>query len=175
MGPGCRTGGFTGIAGNRELQLDGGLAAQHRLLEVDVDDDLDVGSSRRSTASGGSATEGVLTEERLEDVAEGIVAEALAARPRCAEPVVLAPLLRIAENLVGGCDLLEATFCLFITRVRVRVVLAGQAPIRLLDVICRSRARDFEHLVEVVVHAGPSRRWDPSCWLTRATVAIAWA
>ena len=65
----------------------GVLAAEHRLLEVEVDDDLEVGAPRR-TASGRRRRRrrAAAAEERVEDVAEAAAAERVAAAARGREP-----------------------------------------------------------------------------------------
>ena len=90
------------------LQVDLAVHAENRLLERYGCSGLDVAAALRRAACAGAEP----AEERVEYVAEAAeVLEALeAAAPAGAhvpEAVVLRPLLRIAEHLVGGVDLLE--------------------------------------------------------------------
>ena len=78
-------------------------------------------------------------------------AEAAAGRERVAAEVVQLALLRVGEHLVGLGDLLEA---LLLVRVHVRVQLAGQPPVGLLDLLGRRVPRDAEHGVVVGLVAG---------------------
>ena len=68
------------------------------------------------------------------------------------EHVVAAAALRVAQGLVGDGDLLEAGLGLGVARVRVRVQLAGEAPVGPLELVFGGRARDAEQLVEVLGH-----------------------
>jgi hypothetical protein len=70
--------------------------------------------------------------------------------PVRAQLVVLLPLLGIAEHLVRLVDLLELRLGDLVTRVDVRVVLAGELPVRLLQLLVRSGLRDPERLVVVL-------------------------
>src|SRR5205807_6626183 len=73
-------------------------------------------------------------------------------RERARAPVVLAALLRIAEHVVGLLHALEALLGLVVAGVAVRVVLARQLPVRLLDLVLGRVLRDPQRLV--VVGAG---------------------
>src|SRR5207247_4316028 len=59
-----------------------------------------------------------------------------------AEGVVLLALLGVGEDVVGALDLLEALLRLRVARVLVRVVLADELAVRLLDLVLRRAARD---------------------------------
>src|SRR4030095_9240931 len=67
-----------------------------------------------------------------------------------ADRVVLLALVGIGEDLVGLVDLLEALLGLGLL-VHVRVVLPGELPVRLLDVLGRGVLRHAEGLVIVLV------------------------
>src|SRR5690606_36065146 len=103
-------------------------------------------------------------EEAAEDVAE--VAEAVggegeaagtaarAAEAHGAEPadlVVLLALLLVADDVVGGRDLLEPLLGGGVTRVGVGVVLARELPVGALDLLGRRRLGDAEDLVVVLL------------------------
>lgn len=62
--------------------------------------------------------------------------------------VIYAPLLRVCEDLVSFCDLLEPVLCIRVT-VLVGVELEGQLPVGLLDLILVGLGRDTQHFVEV--------------------------
>ena len=85
----------------------------------------------------------------------GEAAEALA--EGVAAAVVRRPLLRVAQHLVGAGDLLEPLLRLRV-RVDVRVQLAGQLAVGLLDVVGARVAGDAEELVGVLGHWFPSSR-----------------
>src|SRR4029078_4125360 len=67
-----------------------------------------------------------------------------------AEAVVLLPLLRVGEYVVGALDLLEALLRRGVARVRVRVVLARELAVRLLDLVLARALRDAERPVQVL-------------------------
>src|SRR6185312_16283571 len=70
--------------------------------------------------------------------------------PVGAELVVLAALLRIAQDLVGLVDLLEASLGRFVAGVHIRMMLAGELPVRLLQFLVRRRLRHSECLVVIL-------------------------
>src|SRR5262249_48807361 len=69
--------------------------------------------------------------------------------PVCSELVVPLPLRRIAEYLVRLVDFLEPVLCSLVARVHIRVVLAGELPVRLLDFLVGRRLRHPERGVVV--------------------------
>jgi hypothetical protein len=75
----------------------------------------------------------------------------LPALPVGSQPVVLAPLLRVREYLVGLVDLFEALLGLRIVRVDVRMVLASEAPEGALDLLFVGVPADAEGLVVVFI------------------------
>jgi hypothetical protein len=134
-------------------------------------DRFGVGCPRRAGLA--AAAEGITTEERVEDVAEAEgVAGGCAAptRPRAvlAEEVVAPTALGILQRLVGDVDLLELLGDLGIG-IAVGVVLAGQCPVRALDLVVGGVAGDAEQRV-VVAHESTS----PSCCEMASTAASAW-
>ncbi len=80
-----------------------------------------------------------------------------AARAGLAERVVRLPLLGVREDVVGALHLLEALLGAVVAGVPVRVVLARELAIRLLDVVVGRVLRDAEHLVGVTCHRRSSR------------------
>ena len=72
--------------------------------------------------------------------------------------VVVAPLLGIRQHLVGFGQLLELGFSLGIARIQVRVVLAGELAVGLLDVLIRGASRNPQDLVVVRMSHGFSLR-----------------
>src|SRR5213079_1532524 len=77
-----------------------------------------------------------------------------------AEGVVLLSLLGIGEHVVRALDLLEALLGGLVPGVLVRVVLARELPVRLLELVRGGVLSDAEHLVEVLTrrrrHSSPS-------------------
>jgi hypothetical protein len=69
-----------------------------------------------------------------------------------AKVVVHLALLGIGENLEGSPHLLELLFGSFVARIDVRVELARQLAVRLLDLILAGASGDAEQLVEVLGH-----------------------
>ena len=121
--------------GSRSVDRD--RRAEHRLLERDVGDDLQVLAARRAgrAAPAAAATERALpAEEGVEQVAEAAAAEHVVdARPAgaadagLAEAVVAGPLVGIGQHLVGPGDLLEPLGGRRVVRVGVGVQLARLA------------------------------------------------
>ena len=73
-----------------------------------------------------------------------------------AETVILLPLVRIGQHLVGLTDLFELLGRSWIW-VDVRVVLAGKFPVRLLDLLAARAPSNPERVVEVGRHPGSIR------------------
>src|SRR5262249_19578953 len=156
-GSGLGPGPGAGRAGPGGRHRDGDLRAVHRLLEGEANLGLEVAAplgSRTLLATPAA-------EERGEDVAE--VGEAAApagktsprtppaARPEAAEHpagVVLLPLLGIRERVVGLLDLLELLLGLGVVGVPVRVPLAGELAVGLLDLVGGGGLAHPEGLVE---------------------------
>jgi len=70
-----------------------------------------------------------------------------------AELVVELALFGAGEDLEGGAHLLELLLGGLVAGVHVRVVLARELPVRLLDLVLARAAGDAEQLVEVLSHA----------------------
>ena len=97
------------------------------------------------------------------EAAAGLAAAACAVRT---ERVVLLALLRVLQHVVRRLDLLEARLRALVARVAIRVMLARELAVRLLDLFLRRRLRDAERFVErrhsaIVTRAGRST-WSPS-------------
>ena len=75
-----------------------------------------------------------------------------AAAVRRAEAVVRLPLLGVGEDVVRRLHLLEALLGGLVALVRVRVVLARELPVRLLDLVGRGALLDAERVVERLRH-----------------------
>src|ERR671931_61973 len=157
--------GARGLERDRNLRLD----APERVLEREADLHLDVAPAlaARLRAAGAAPT----AEEPAEEVAE--IAEVVdvevaevdvraleaAAAVRGAEPVVLLPLLGIREQVVRTLHLLEPLLRAGIPRVPVRVVLARELAVGLLDLVGRGAFGDAEGLVRALRrgrHRSPS-------------------
>ena len=137
--PGLAPGGLAGLAGDRGAHRHRVARAEHRLLEGEVGDHLEVLPARRARGPATAATaEGAAAaEEGVEDVvdpAAAAEAERVAAEPLGAEAVVALPLLGVGQHLVGDGDLLEALLGRGIG-VGVGVELPGQAAVGALDVV----------------------------------------
>ena len=113
--PGAAPRGLARLAGDRGADGDVLLAAEHRRLELDVGDDLEVGATRwtrlpaEATAPEPAAAS---AEERVEDVAETAaepewVAAGTGRGAFGAERVVAPPPLGVGQRLVRDGDLLE--------------------------------------------------------------------
>ena len=150
-------------AGRVRGDRDGHLRALDGLLERQRDRRLQVaaalGHGLRAHAAAAPAARGV--EDPGQDVREGAEVgpggaaaggSAAAERPGPAEDaaaaVVALALLRIAEHVVGLGDLLEALLGAGVL-VRVRVVLARELAVGLLDLVLRGLAVDAQRLVVV--------------------------
>ena len=145
--------------GGRHRQRD--LRALHRLCERDRDLGLQVAAALLARPASPGRRARPATEEVGQDVAEAADVEAeagalagRAARPAAAHPehaaaVVLLALLRVAQDVVGRLDLLEALLGLLVAGIAVRVVLARQLAVGLLDLLGRGLLVDPEDLVRV--------------------------
>jgi hypothetical protein len=140
LGTGRRAGPRTGRAqdGGVDLELPGG--AERGLAEIDPERDQRVlaAPGPRPGPAGGPAG---LAEEGVHDVGEGeglpeagTARSCSGGRERVAAEIVQLPLLRVAQHLEGAADLLELVVRV-LGVVHVRVVLAGQLAVRLLDLV----------------------------------------
>ena len=126
---------------------------------------LHVGAALRP-ALGRARPTAATTEDAAEEIAQvaqvlhaegaaaptaGNAAEA-ADRPVRADLVVLLALVGVADDVVGGTDLLEA---LLRARVGIRVVLLRQLPVGARDLLVRGRRDDAEHLVVILLEPFP--------------------
>ena len=115
---------------------------------------LDVGAALTALAL--CARPAAAAEEPAEQIAEvsevshvEVEAAALAVAPAVrSERVVLLALLRVLEDVVRALDLLEARLGVGVSRVLVRVVLAGELAVRLLELFRRGVVSNAERLVE---------------------------
>src|SRR4029453_2884611 len=153
---GLRTRSATLAASRVDLNRDPRLDSLERVLEREVDLDLEIGAALGPRLLGSTAS---ATEDPAEDVAEipeiadveVEVARREAATPAGAsERVVLLALLRVREHVVGVLDLLEALLGRLVARVSVRVVLAGQLSVSLLDLVGGSALRYAEGAVQIL-------------------------
>src|SRR2546425_5737975 len=136
------------------------LAAERRLLEGKPQLDQEVlAAANPRPPPGAGPPPAHAAEEHVEDVTEIAEAEQVSVHPRAlrSEHVVLAPLGRIRQRLVRGRDLLEPSFGSGIA-VDVRMELAGQPPVRPLDVVVAGVPGDPEDPVQIrqAGHGSPS-------------------
>src|SRR5581483_2299117 len=134
--------------------------ALQRVLERERDLDLHVGAALPSLLLPAAAADAAAAEQPAEQVAQvaelsEVERDALPARPeadaavRRAVLVVGLPLLGVREDVVGGLQLLEPLLGVLVALVRVRVVLPGELPVRLLDLVRRRALGNAQDLVEV--------------------------
>src|ERR1039457_867264 len=142
-------------------QLPGG--PERALGEVQLDPDGGVAPAARAAARAPGSGAGA--EKLVHDVGDrepgteaGTTRRAGSRRERVRAQVVHLPLLRVGEHLVGLVDLLEALLRRRIG-VHIRMQLAGEPPVRLLDLIGLSLAADAENAVIIVGHQDPARIW----------------
>src|SRR5439155_10984961 len=178
--PRLRSRAPTHRAGSRPLDAQGNGGALHRIFEGDPDLGLQVRSSGRPAGSSAPASTGEHAEQvsEVSDVAHALAereplrANAPASsgpptRPRSAEPsetrgshvpdlVVLLAFLLVAEDVVGGRDLLEAILGVLVPAVPVGVVLLGELPVGLLDLGGRGVLGVAQHLVVVLLEPLPA-------------------
>src|SRR5262249_35106148 len=133
--------------------------ALQRIVEREVDDDLEVvaasclrplGAATRTTAPAEHAAEQVaeIPEIAKVEVLEiDVPAREAAAAVRGAEGVVLLTLLGIREQVVRALDFLETLLGRRVAGVPVRVVLACELAVGLLDLLGARVLRDAEDLV----------------------------
>src|SRR5205085_783739 len=146
-------GAVAGVAGELELHRHRRLHAAQRILERHAHLDLDIVPALPAALRLRTATAAV--EETAEEISEIEVAEVerRPARPRTAadatvrrpEAVVLLSLLRVGEDVVGALHLLEA---LLVPRALVRVHLANELAVGLLDLVRSGVLGDAQDLVE---------------------------
>ena len=169
--------------GSAVVEGNGTSGAVVGVLERDLDLRIPIPApgSRRPAPALQSTGADALPEQRLEEVAEAGGAgefaaesaaaevepplpsrgrpELLAVLPVLAEPIVGGPLPGVLQDLVGLADLLEARLGVRLLR-DVGMVLAGETPVRALDVVRRRLARDPERFVVVLethLATSPSR------------------
>src|SRR5262245_59592743 len=151
----------------RRGKVEAHLGAVVDLLEREVGSDLIVlPRHREAAAPGAPAAPGAAAEplEELREIDEVVEVPflepelalpprgraELLARPVTTELVVRCPLLEVGERLVGLVDLLESLLGVLLLG-DVRVVLARELPVRLLDVVLGGVAGEAENLVVILV------------------------
>ncbi len=158
------------VAGFVPRNLDAGLDALGRLLELDLEVVAKIGAALR-TGAAPAAAKSENVAEAAEDVLEagelrGI--EALrAAHAGVSEAVVARALVAVAQDRVRLGGFLELLFGGLVALVAIRVVLERELAIRALDLLIAGGAGDLEDLVVVafahdalatLTSAGRSRR-----------------
>ena len=144
----------TGRAGHGGFEAHVPPGSEDRVLELDLQHDLGVGSLPACPA--GRA--GALVEKDVEQVPETPETEGVRAAGSRAphglrpEHVVTAPPLRVAQRLVGDRDLLEAGLGLSVVGVRIGVKLPGEPSVGALELVLGGVAGDAEQLVVVLGH-----------------------
>src|SRR5439155_16060999 len=144
-------------AGGLELDRNLGLDPAQRVVEREVDLYLQVAPAPtpllllRPPAAAEEPAEDVAEVAEISEV-EPLVGEAAGPGPPVlgAEAIVLLPLLGVGEHVVGGLHLLEALLRSWVARVCVRVVLAGELAVGLLDLVLTRALGHAEGLVEIL-------------------------
>ena len=124
-------------AGTRAEQVAEEVAQAAARVEVDVE----LVAARTTEASAAVAGAATRTETAGTD----------AGRDHAPDLVVLLALLGVTQHVVGGRDLLEAVFGVFVPRVRVGVVLLRQLPVRARDVFLGRALGHTEYVVVVLL------------------------
>jgi hypothetical protein len=165
LGAGLGAAALAGLTGDRGRHAHRGLGAAVGLLQRDLEIEAQV-----LAAHVGAPTAAALAgaEHVLEDVAEHRAEiEALGAAERPARPagshaaleggrsvaVIGRALVGILQDVVGVIDVLELLLGVLVAVIAIRVMLHGELPERLLDVIGARRSADSEQLVIVLRHA----------------------
>src|SRR6185503_2625450 len=130
-----------------DLELDRHLAAHRRHAKRHLKLRFDVGAAFGTART--RATERRASGATLRTTSAGATTEATE-RTELAHLVVLFALVSIAQDLIRLRDLLEALGGLGIVRVFVRVMLRGELPIRLLDLVLRRRRRNSDDGVVIL-------------------------
>ncbi len=152
---GCGAGALAGLAADGRVDLHLSSGTGHGLGEVDLELNERILSAPHA---GTRAAPLAAAEEGVHDVAEvegGAEATAAGTQGVAAEVVHLA-LLRVAQHLVGGRDLLEAVDARGVG-IDIGMELACQLPIGALDLIRARFARDAQEGVVVGGHVVGSR------------------
>src|SRR5262249_26078714 len=175
----------TGRAYSRRLQWDRTCCPVMRLFKAEFDSRLDVLPTHGKAGASASATSA--TKQRLKKVAEAARAtpgtekvaevgifdaptfparrrgEISARLPVLAELVVALTLLRIGEDGIGLPNIFEFLFRSCVAGVDVRVILARQLTVGLLDFVRRRGARNTQGLI-VVLELDSHSSWS-LCWV----------
>ncbi len=155
LGALLRAAAVADLAGDLRRHFDRDGIAADGTFEIEPEFVTEIGAPENLRAAAARAAAENIAEYVAEYVAEALRAEpagaahAGAAQAVVAEAVVRGPLVAVAQNLVGLLDLLELAVRTRVVLVAVRVVLHGEATIRLLDLVSRSRLRDPQYLVIV--------------------------
>jgi len=164
-GAGRAAGAVAGLAEHGRVDLELARGAEDDLVELDVEAQQRV-LAALAAAAGTAPASGARAEERLEDVAETAeVAAAAETALGLRAQVVLLALLRVAEHVVGVRDRFEALRRIG-ARVHVGVQLAGEAAVRLLDLLGARVALDAQDFV-VVCHGLGIPYWSSPNWRDR--------
>src|SRR5581483_2879520 len=174
--PGLRAGAAADVAGRLRLDRHPHGDALERVVEREAHARLEVGAALRPrprrAAAAAAAEDAAQPAEQVGQVAEVDVldanvleaAEGPGARPHPggAEAVVLPALLGVGEQVVRRLDVLEPLFGLLVARVAVRVVLARELAVRLLDLVVGRRPCDAERGVRILHRPTPPRPPGPA-------------
>src|SRR5450432_729349 len=136
-----------------------GIGAEHRLFEVEFEFVAQIGAAKYLGSAALSAGENI-AEHLAEDVAECLTGAESAApaslEAGMSELIVNGAFFRVAEDLVGFLGLFESMFRLRIIGIAVRMMLHGEAAIRLFDVGLGRASGQIEELIVILLrHCSP--------------------
>ena len=132
---------------HRSAQRDRHIGAKHRLLKLQIGNNLEVLPTRRARGSTATTTKGgtAATKECIEEIAKTTAAKPLTrtgAAAGLAKAVVASAAIGIAERFVGPSNLFEQRLRFGVVGARIGMQLACLLAIGLLQVFGRGVARD---------------------------------
>src|SRR6202142_2041390 len=155
-----RAGSLAGLAFGQGGNLDFGLGAEHRPLQIEFELIAQIGTAKHLRASPLPAGENIaehLAENIAERIAGAEAAAAAASEAGVAELIVYRALLRVGQHLVGLLGLLELVLGLRVVGVSIRMKLHGQAAIGSLYFRLGRTSRQIEELVVIVLRHCPPK------------------
>ena len=146
---------FAGLAGAECLDADLRVAALEGFFECDLEVVAKIAAARGTAAAPAAIVH--RAEHFLENVGEPTEAAAAASAASAllergmAEAVVGGALLLVLQDLIGFGRVLEFLLGGFVARIAIRMMLHGQLPVRLLDIVGRGLARQSQQFIEVLL------------------------
>src|SRR5580693_854865 len=147
-------GPLTGFALAHGGNVDLGLGAEHRLLQIQVEFIAQVRAAENLRSAALAAGKDV-TEHFAENIAEGFsgaeTAAAVALQARMSKLVVDRAFMRVAEDFVRLLALLETMFGIRIVGIAIRVKFHRETAVGLFNVGFRRVPRHVEELIEILL------------------------